>query len=122
MTYTAIPLSTNSVYTEFFQDWMLDSGATHPMTPQESHFVTFTPCCRSVAPANSKIGNNMMSKGYGNVIIDLDNGESHISHLLLENVWLVPELDHSLLFTHCLAKQGIIYYLMIECWSTCKHC
>ncbi|KAJ5626165.1 hypothetical protein N7510_002474 [Penicillium lagena] len=55
------------------------------MNPYDSHFITYTPCQLPVSPANAKTGNRMISKGYGDVVMDLDGHEdSPVTYIILK--------------------------------------
>jgi hypothetical protein len=84
--------------------WLIDSGATHSMTPYRSNYVTFTRRSLSITVAN---GETTMAEGYGNVLVDLPISGSELEQFWLKDVWYVPELDCSLLSVPQLLTQGI---------------
>ena len=78
----------NASDTPFKQYWILDSGATHHMTPLPTHFSTYSPC-----PSNKKIsiadGTLITVAGRGNVQLN--------PFMTLNNVLHIPKLSTSLI-------------------------
>jgi transposase InsO family protein len=87
-------------------DWLIDSGATHSMTPFRQNFVTYTVADMAVRVAN---GETTSAEGYGDVLIELkQDGEP--TTLLAKNVWFVPRLDTNLLSVAELGEDQVTVY------------
>jgi hypothetical protein len=85
--------------------WLLDSGATHSMTPYKLNYVTFTRASLMVTVAN---GETTLAEGYGDILVDLPTRNSAPPvPFLLKDVWYVPKLDCNLLSVPQLLSQGI---------------
>ena len=59
-------------------NWLIDSGATHSMTPYRHNYVTFTMASMTVRVAN---GESTCAEGYGDVLVDLNEAELHMEKL-----------------------------------------
>ena len=85
--------------------WLIDSGATHSMTPYKSNYISFTRASLRVTVAN---GETTLAEGYGDILVDLPtrNAAPPVP-FLLKDVWYVPNLDCNLLSVPQLLSQGI---------------
>ena len=86
--------------------WLIDSGATHSMTPYRHNFVNFTTATMRVKVAN---GDVTAAEGYGDVLIDLKQ-DGTPTPMLAKNVWFVPRLDTNLLSVAELAEDNVTIY------------
>ncbi|KAF7504565.1 hypothetical protein GJ744_002060 [Endocarpon pusillum] len=88
-------------------NWLIDSGATHNMTPFRHNYVTYTTASMTVRCAN---GDSTSAEGYGDVLINLKKEGKDPIPLLVKNVWFVPQLDMNLLSVAELAQDKITIY------------
>jgi transposase InsO family protein len=85
--------------------WLMDSGATHSMTPHRSNYISYTRGSLLITVAN---GETTMAEGYGDILVDLPTTTaSEPESFMLKDVWYVPELDCNLLSVPQLLTQGI---------------
>jgi hypothetical protein len=63
-------------------NWLIDSGATHSMTPFRHNYVNFTVAKMKVRVANEDI---TLAEGYDDVLIDL-NQDGTPTSMLAKNV------------------------------------
>jgi hypothetical protein len=75
---------------EMKKEWIVDSGATSHMCKYPELFSNLTPCNIMVTVANS---HTVHVKQRGSVVIHTHKGRK----LILENVLLIPELEHNIL-------------------------
>lgn len=87
-------------------NWLLDSGATHSMTPYRHNYISFTVADIEIRVANRE---TTSAEGYGDVLIDLKQEDKSIP-FLIKNVWFVPCLDTNLLSIAELAEDKVTIY------------
>jgi hypothetical protein len=78
--------------------WIVDSGALHDMTSQQSYISTYYPDLTTVTLANNSI---VMAAGRGDVVLLLPSGD-----ITLKDVLQIPSLGFSSLFSLCLIHQS----------------
>jgi hypothetical protein len=86
-------------------DWIIDSGASVNMTCRREWFRTF----RTLTPARPvEIGDGrcISATGIGNIELDVEVGNGKTRRTLLQDVYLVPELDGNLLSIPHLMRKG----------------
>src|SRR6266404_2794864 len=79
--------------------WMMDSGATHHISPHHSDFKDFTPSKVTVQIGDSS---TISQEGVGTVVFKSPQGYS----LTLSNVLYVPVVKTHFMSTHTLAQKG----------------
>lgn len=85
--------------------WVLDSGATIHATPYREKLLDFHPCTRVACVAN---GQEIYAEGYGNVVITVDSDGAYFDlPVLLEQVWLIPDLSRNFISSYQLALSGL---------------
>ena len=67
--------------------WLIDSGATHSMTPYRPNNVTFKCGSLSITVANRE---TTMAEGYGGVLVELPSASSTPEPFLPKDVWYLP--------------------------------
>lgn len=88
-------------------NWLIDSGATHSMTPYRHNYVTFNTSSMTVRVAN---GESTSAEGYGDVLVDLKQ-DGKPTPMLIKNVWFVPQLDTNLLSVAELGEDSVTVYI-----------
>ena len=88
-----------SLYSAERLRWMMDSGATHHMSPQKSDFVDYTPC-----PGTVRLGDKSTvdQVGVGSVVLKTSEG----TQFTLTNVLHIPKLKTRFLSTRALVERG----------------
>jgi hypothetical protein len=88
-----------SLYSAECLRWMMDSGATHHMSPQKSDFIDYTPC-----PGTVRLGDKLTvdQVGVGSVVLKTSEG----TQLTLTNVLHIPKLKTHFLSTCALVERG----------------
>jgi hypothetical protein len=79
--------------------WMMDSGATHHITPHRSDFKTYTPCNGTVRLGDKSTINQV---GVGSVVFKTSLG----TPITLSNVLHLPEAKTRFMSMHTLAQKG----------------
>jgi hypothetical protein len=79
--------------------WMMDSGATHHITPHRSDFKTYTPCNGTVRLGDKSTIDQV---GVGSVVFKTSLG----TPITLSNVLHLPEVKMRFMSTHALAQKG----------------
>ncbi|KAJ5677552.1 uncharacterized protein N7477_003185 [Penicillium maclennaniae] len=75
--------------------WMLDSGASHHITPNRHAFIEYSLCRVPVKAANGK---RFYTQGLGTVnLTTLGKDGQIISSIILKNVWHAEDLENSLI-------------------------
>ena len=93
-----------ALYTASRVRWMMDSGASHHMTPHRSDFATYTPCMGKVKLGDLSLIDHV---GIGSVIIKTSSGPA----ITLGTVLHVPVVDNRFISTPALTEKGaeIVY-------------
>ena len=91
-------------------DWVLDSGATHHMTPHKEYLFDLQPVTNGgTVSASGDTKHHLQVKGIGKIrFLSTVNGVEHTREI--HGVWYVPGLRVSLLSTQALKRAG--------CWVT----
>jgi hypothetical protein len=79
--------------------WMMDSGATHHITPHRSDFETYTPCNSTVRLGDKSTIDQV---GVGSIIFKTSLG----TPITLSNVLYLPEVKTRFMSTRALAQKG----------------
>jgi hypothetical protein len=79
--------------------WMMDSGATHHITPHRSDFETYTPCNGTVCLGDKSTIDQV---GVGSVVFKMSLG----TLITLSNVLHLPEVKTRFMSMHTLAQKG----------------
>ena len=88
-----------ALYTAERERWMMDSGATHHMSPYKSDFADYAPCQGSVSLGDkSSVG----QIGVGSISFKTSQG----AQLTLTNVLHIPELKTRFMSTRALVQRG----------------
>ena len=85
-------------------NWILDSGATHHMCGDQTHFQNFEPYNARISIAN---GDSIEAKGVGEILISVENGNGDVTPICLRKVLYVPGLGpNNLLSVRCIQQAG----------------
>ena len=87
------------LYTASRTRWMMDSGATHHMTPFKSDFADYTPCNGSVRLGDKSTVDQV---GVGSVVFKTSQG----AEITLTNVLHIPQIKTRFLSTRALVQRG----------------
>ena len=79
--------------------WMMDSGATHHITPHRSDFSDYTPCRGTVRLGDES---TISQVGVGSVVFTTSQGTT----ITLSNVLHLPEVKTHFMLTRALAQKG----------------
>ena len=79
--------------------WMMDSGATHHITPYKTDFADYSPCLGTVRLGDRSTVNQV---GVGSVIFKTSQG----TQITLSNVLHIPDVKSRFLSTRALAQKG----------------
>ena len=88
-----------ALYTAERERWMMDSGATHHMSPFKSDFTDYAPCQGAVSLGDKS---SVKQIGVGSVIFKTSQG----TQLTLTSVLHIPELKTRFLSTRALVQKG----------------
>ena len=88
-----------ALYTAERERWMMDSGATHHMSPFKSDFADYAPCQGAVSLGDKS---SVKQIGVGSVIFKTSQG----TQLTLTSVLHIPELKTRFLSTRALVQKG----------------
>jgi hypothetical protein len=88
-----------ALYAMEHMHWMMDSGATHHITPHRSDFQTYTPCNGTVRLGDKSTIDQV---GVGSVVFKMSLG----TPITLSNVLHLPEVKMLFMSTHALAQKG----------------
>jgi hypothetical protein len=88
-----------ALYAASHDCWMIDSGATHHITPHKSDFSSYSLCTGTV-----KLGDKLTVSqiGVGTVIFKMSQG----TKITLSNVLHVPDVKTGFIGVHALTKKG----------------
>ncbi len=88
-----------ALYSAVRMRWMMDSGATHHMTPHKPDFADYAPCHGTVRLGDKS---SIDQVGVGSVVIKSNQG----AQLTLTNVLHIPHLKTRFLSTRALVQKG----------------
>ena len=88
-----------ALYTAVRSRWMMDSGATHHMSPTRSDFADYTPCHGTVRLGDKSTVDQV---GVGSVAFKSSQG----TQITLTNVLHIPDLQTRFLSTRALVQKG----------------
>jgi len=96
-------------------NWLIDSGASRHMTPDESQFINYKPL-ENVEMVGLGDGHSVEAKGVGDVVLMvLLNGKTR--KVLLHEVLHVPQLASNLFSVTAATKKGyVIQFGHTKCW------
>jgi hypothetical protein len=87
------------LYTAVRTRWMMDSGATHHMSPHKSDFADYTPCQGTVRLGDKSAVDQV---GVGSVVFKTSQG----TQITLTNVLHIPDVKTRFLSTRALVQRG----------------
>ena len=89
-----------ALYAALRDRWMMDSGATHHITPHRSDFSDYTPCRGAVRLGDKS---TISQVGVGSVVFTTSQGIP----ITLSNVLHLPEVKTRFISTRALAQKGV---------------
>jgi hypothetical protein len=92
-------------YQDHFQKLIIDSGASHHMTPHKQNLINFHPD-NTGAIIQGINENTMPCEGTGDLPVQFINNKNQIEKVIIRNVWYVPNIQHVLISVAQIIKQG----------------
>ncbi|UYV61130.1 hypothetical protein LAZ67_1003529 [Cordylochernes scorpioides] len=87
----------NTLFGATAETWIIDSGATHHMTPKRDNFTCLKECTSNMSSINIANGSSIEACGIGTVSANIVGHKGDASNMVAQNTLYVPDLRHSVL-------------------------
>ncbi|UYV65318.1 hypothetical protein LAZ67_3003933 [Cordylochernes scorpioides] len=96
----------NTLFGATAETWIIDSGATHHMTPKRDYFTCLKECTSNMSSITVANGSSIEACGIGTVSAIIVGHKGDASNLVAQNTLYVPDMRHSVLSVLQMIENG----------------
>ncbi|UYV69220.1 hypothetical protein LAZ67_6002864, partial [Cordylochernes scorpioides] len=96
----------NTLFGATAETWIIDSGATHHMTPKRDYFTCLKECTSNMSSITIANGSSIEACGIGTVSANIVGHKGDASKMVVQNTLYVPDLRHSVLSVRQMIENG----------------
>ncbi|UYV78316.1 hypothetical protein LAZ67_16000942 [Cordylochernes scorpioides] len=96
----------NTLFGATAETWIIDSGATHHMTPKRDYFTCLKECTSNMSSITIANGSSIEACGIGTVSANIVGHKGDASNMVAQNTLYVPDMRHSVLSVRQMIENG----------------
>ncbi|UYV65505.1 hypothetical protein LAZ67_3004542, partial [Cordylochernes scorpioides] len=96
----------NTLFGATAETWIIDSGATHHMTPKRDYFTCLKECTSNMSSIIVANGSSIEACGIGTVSANIVGHKGDASKMVAQNTLYVPDMRHSVLSVLQMIENG----------------
>ncbi|UYV63588.1 K02A2.6-like [Cordylochernes scorpioides] len=96
----------NTLFGATAETWIIDSGATHHMTPKRDYFTCLKECTSNMSSFTIANGSSIEACGIGTVSANIVGHKGDASNMIAQNTLYVPNMRHSVLSVLQMIENG----------------
>ncbi|UYV66837.1 HNRNPK [Cordylochernes scorpioides] len=96
----------NTLFGATAETWIIDSGATHHMTPKRDYFTCLKECTSNMSSITVANGSSIEACGIGTVSANIVGHKGDASNLVAQNTLYIPDMRHSVLSVLQMIENG----------------